>query len=456
MPTPPLVPTAEALFRYSVVAGVHARQLSGQTRSAAVCAAAALRYPFEGAPRAVSERNLWRWLAAYDKGGLAALERAARPAHGCQVLSPELIDFVVGQKRADVDASVPEILERARAEGLIHPSAPVDRTTVWRMLRARGECTRRRQPPQGDDTRRFAFRERMQLVMVDYKHFRAGPGRLRRAAVYLLDDATRFGLDVRVTHQGEAAEDVLHVLASAIRRFGYMSALYWDHGPGFVADDVLAVLGRLEVAPIFSTAGYPEARGKIERFNRSAGARLLRALTRADVDPTLASLELRLRHDLFEVYNHRPHEALGDRTPHECFFRAGAPPLRAIESEDWLRERFTLPVTRRVSADHVVKYDGTLWEVPRGLARTVVTLHRRMLEGPDALYIAHGGEFVRLHPVDVHANAMSGRARPAEVAEASVTEPVPTASMRRYAKAHASMLTRDGGFTAPTTSDKEP
>lgn len=452
MALPPAHPSPEALFRYTVVTGVMARQLGGLTRSAAVRAAAEQAYVFATALREVSERSIWRWLQAYERDGLAGLERAERPAPGCQVLDEALIDFLVGQKRADRDASVPELIARARTEGKAHPEAVIDRTTVWRLLRARGEATHPRRAPQGPDTRRFAFRERMQLVMVDYKRFRAGPKRARRGAAYLLDDATRYGLDVRVTRDGERAEDVLQVLARTLRQYGLMSVLYWDHGSGFRADDVLAVLAKLEVAPIFSTAGYPEARGKIERFNRSVQARLLRALSRPDVNPDLAALELRLRHDLFEVYNHLPHESLAGRTPH-AVFHAGRP-LRPIESEDWLVERFTLPETRCVSADHVVQYGGALWEAPRGLARQEILVHRRLLEGPEALYVAHQGAMIRLHRLDPHFNATDGRARPERAPEAP-TEPVPTASMRRFDHDHASMLGPDGGYRAPTPDSEE-
>ena len=293
----------------------------------------------------------------------------------------------------------------------------------------------------------------MQLVMVDYKRFRAGPHRARRAAVYLLDDATRYGLGVRVTMAGERPDDVLFVLAHVLRQYGLMSVLYWDHGSGFIANDVLAVLGRLDVAPIFSTAGYPEARGKIERFNRSLKARLLRAMTRADVDPDLAVLQLRLQHDLFQVYNHQPHESLDGRTPHEVF-HGSRQALRPVRSEDWLRECFTLPESRTVSADHVIQYGGALWEAPRGLARKEVQVHRRLLDGPEALYVVHDGQMVRLHRLDPHFNATSGRAREAGVPEPSA-EPPPTASMLRYAHDHPSMLAPDGGYVDPELQKEE-
>lgn len=444
-------PSPEALFRYSVVAGVQAAELRGLSRSAAVREVVGRSHPFDGSPRRVSERSVWRWLGAWQAAGFAGLELAERTSPGCLALSEELVEYLVGQKQLDPGASVPELIRRAREENKLHPSDRVDRTTVWRALQARGVATRLVRAPQGPDTRRFAYRERMQLVMVDYKHFRAGRRRARRAAVYLLDDATRYGLGVRVTTAAEAAEDVLRVLAEALRFYGLMSVLYWDNGSGFRADDVLAVLVRLGVAPIFSTAGYPEARGKIERFNRSLKARTLRALCRADVDPDLGALQLRLQHDLFEVYNHLPHESLGGRTPHEVFH--GGRALRPVASEDWLRERFTLPEERTVTADHVIRHGGALWEAPRGLARQKILVHRRLLDGPDALYVLHEGQMVRLCRLDPHFNATSGRAQKPSAPE-TPTETPPTASMLRYDHDHPSMLAPDGGYVDRNEEDR--
>jgi putative transposase len=99
-----------------------------------------------------------------------------------------------------------------------------------------------------------------------------------------------------------------------------MDLMYWDGGAGFKDKDVLWTCLRLGVLAIRGRAHYPEGHGAIERFNRSAKARVLRSLDGApDVDPDGGALTLRLRHDLHEVYNHLPHESLGGKTPHEVF-----------------------------------------------------------------------------------------------------------------------------------------
>ena len=148
----------------------------------------------------------------------------------------------------------------------------------------------------------------------------------------------------------------------------------------------------------------PEGHGAIERFNRSAKARVLRHLDRdPDVDPDCDALTLRLRHDLLEVYNHLPHEALDGMSPHQRFHQDPRP-LRPEPSAEKLRKCFTVTFTRRVSNDHIVPVGSTDYEVPRGYSGQRLKLMRRLLEctaETDAIYMTHQGEPLRLHPVDL-------------------------------------------------------
>lgn len=100
-----------------------------------------------------------------------------------------------------------------------------------------------------------------------------------------------------------------------------------------------------------------------------------------------------------------------------------------------------------------MKFGGELWEVPRGLARLTIELHRRLLEGPDALYVVHEGRRVRLHRLDPHLNATSGRATIADDSEAPAPAPR-TASMRRFDHDHPSMLAADGGYVDPDSKEE--
>jgi putative transposase len=439
----PVTLSAEALFRYRVVGSVEALMLLGRSLAEAVRTVASGSHPFDQKQRSVSERTAYRWVAAYRLGGIDGLEpRGRERIETSAVLSEKLVEFLCTERRLDRDASVPELVRRARELGIVRRHERVSRSTVWRTMRRMGLVTSRRKVVKRD-SRRFHYSERMQMLITDFVHFRAGAERLRRIACYILCDATRFGLDVIVhAGTGERTETFLELLHRVLIHYGRMDAMYSDGGSAYASDDTARVMANLELAHIMGEARYPAAHGKIERFNQSTRNRILRGLASPEVDPDAGSLTLRLRHDLSEVYNNTPHEGLGGETPRQRWERSSRD-LAPVPDEQWLRSRFTVTETRRVSNDHVVSYEGTGYEVPRGLAGERIELHRRVLSG--ALYILHEGRFIQLKPVDPEKNATSPRA-----SKHAGTEKVSgskTASAISFERRFGSVLDADGGCT---------
>ena len=302
----------KALLRYHVVSLIRARLLGGEDLASAVAAvAAASHLDASGELHRFSKRTLYRWVAAYQRTGPASLEDAKREGElASRVLSPKLLDFLAKERAGDPDASIPELLRRAEHGGRLDSWQDVDRSTVYRALVRMGVPTARRKKERGRDMRRFAYPHRMDMVLCDGVHFRAGATRKKRVAEFFLCDCTRFGLHV-VVGTSESAHLFLRGFHEVLRRYGKMSALYIDNGPGFRANDVAEVCRRLNLALVHGEVQYPEGHGKIERLNQTVRASLLRSLDgRAEVDPACEALELRLQHWLREVYNHTPHESL--------------------------------------------------------------------------------------------------------------------------------------------------
>ena len=317
---PSLEPSPQALFRYQAISQVLLRESWGEDRAEAVRKVAG--QPLVGADgelRRVSHRSLYRWLAAYQKGGFEALAPAGRSGAGSRVVCDELLDFFREQKLADPPVSIPEMIRRAQELGKIDPEQSLDRSTVWRRLRQAGVPTHRRKAFPDSPARRFAYPHRMDLTLCDGKHFRAGATRSKRVALFFLDDATRFALNV-VVGPSESAALFLRGLYQCVLQYGLMRALYFDHGSGFIAHDSVEVLRRLGVLFIYGRVAYPEGRGKVERLNRTASEQLLRLLDgRVEVDPDCSALELRLSHYLEQRYNRTPHESLQAKTPLQRF-----------------------------------------------------------------------------------------------------------------------------------------
>jgi transposase InsO family protein len=446
-PTDPRPASPEALFRYAVISQVRARVIAGEKLARAVQAVAGILHPTpNGTPQLVGKRSIYRWLAAFRDEGFAGLEDAPRPpCDGSHVLDARLLAFMTAQKKADPRASIPEILRRARTLGVIGPDEEVDRGTAWRAARRLGLETKRRKKLRDRDSRRWMYPHRMQMLLCDGKHFRAGATRARRVALFFLDDATRRGLHV-VVGTAESTAFFLRGLYETVRLHGLMDAAYLDRGPGFASCDTGEVVACLGAAWILGEAGYPPGRGAIERFNRTAEEALLRHLDgRPDVDPACGALELRLRHWLHEVYDVTPHEGLDGESP-RARWEKDSRPLRFSESDADLRARFVVHATRRVSADHVVPFEGVDYEVPRGHAGEQVTLHHQLLSGTVAML--HEGRLVELAPVDLAANATAGRARPGKADDEPEPHLPPSAADLAFERDYRPVVGPDGGFPA--------
>jgi hypothetical protein len=441
---PPPAASCEALLRYTVLAQVEALQLGGWALSEAVHEVARRKHAhLDGRPVHISVRTLQRWRAAYLQGNLVALEPRSRTRTETSLtLSEGLSEFLRTEKQRDPRASVPELLRRAEQQGIIGCALAVDRTTVWRACRRMDLPTRARPSKREGDMRRWRYPQRMQCVLADGKHFRAGLQRLRRVALFFLDDATRYGLHAVV---GTSESTLLFLLGlyEMVSKHGLAELLYLDRGPGFISADTLEVVqGALGAWLVHGKAKYPQGHGALERFNRTAGEQLLRSLDGAvEVDPACEALSLRLRHFL-ERYNDTPHETLSGDTPRQRW-EAGRP-LRFPEDHAQLYRRFVVREDRKVSSDHVIKIDGRLWEAPRGLGDSWVQVTRHVLDG--RLWVLHQGRMVELAELDSQANATMRRGCVADE-QPLASEGVPrTAATLAFERDLRPLVGPDGGF----------
>lgn len=439
-------PSPKALFRNHVVSEVNARVLAGRTLVQAIGEVIALPHVDHlGRPRPLFARTVYRWMKDHAQGGYAALEdEPRRRVADSTVLPTRFLDFLRLEKGRDPDASIPELIQRARVLGFLKPDEQVCRTSVWRAgQRLKVPLTRRRRLAD-TDMRRYAYPNRMLMVLADGKHFRAGVARLRRVALVFLDDATRYALDVWVG-TSESTPLFLSGLYEVIRRFGFMLALFLDRGPGFKSDDTHLTCARLGISFIHGTAAYPEGHGKVEKFNQTWEAQVLRGFDgNPAVDPDPHSLRLRLLHYLHSIYVKTPHEGLGGETPEQRWNRDE----RALvfpQDQAWLDERFVTSFERPVSKDNVIPYEGTDYEVPRGHAGTRIPVYRNLLRG--TLSVHHEERLVEIHPVDLVANAYARRARPSDPpSPPTQTAIVQTAAQLAFQAEFAPLVDATGGY----------
>jgi transposase InsO family protein len=441
----------QALLRYQLISAVQARVLAGMGVSRAV--SEVVKQPVcdaRGQLRRVSERSLYRWLVAYQQEGLQGLEPESRP-HVAEsaVLPVKLLNFLRTEKEVDREASIPEVIRRAHLRGILGEDEQTSRSTVWRACCRMGLPLGRVRKAADRDMRRFGYPHRMLMALADGKRFRAGVARLRRVALHILDDATRYGLAV-VVGTAENTHLFLRGLHRTICRWGLMKAFFLDGGPGFISDDTRAVLARLNIKLIHGTANYPEGHGKVERFHWTAFQHELRGLDgNPEVDPDPSALELRLSHWLYQIYNHTFHESLG-RTPHERW-QDDPRELEFPMDRQWLDDQFVLTIERRVSPDNLIPYKEVDYELPRGYAGQKIQITRRLLD--DTLSITHEGREVVLHPVDTAANAYARRARKASPPPSPPRRPPKTAAALAFESDYQPLVDHEGNYPKGENDD---
>lgn len=441
-----------ALFRYQAVCAVEVRINGGVSLAQAVTDV--VRLPLQdlfGQTRRVSERSLYRWVKAYRAGGIEALENEPQQkVADSAVLPPELVDFIRVEKQKDTLASIPELLRRAQRKGIVAEEESISRVSVWRACR-RMELPTARRKKAGDDKRRFSYPNRMLMVLADGKHFRAGVNRCKRVALNFLDDACRFGLN-SIVGTSEKTELFLQGLYQTIAKYGLMSALYLDHGAGFISADTLEVVARLGIRLIHGTSAYPEGHGKIERFHRTMLQQCVRGFDRnPEINPEPASLSLRLTHWTRDIYNHTSHETL-KCTPAERW-SSDSRPLDFPKDLRWVENQFILSFERRVSKDNVISYEATPYELPRGYAGQRLIIFRNLLTSD--VSIIHDGRRVILQPVDPVKNAYAKRGA-RSIDNPQPSPPVPTtAAEMAFDSDFKPLVDDDGNFPDSKESDDE-
>jgi putative transposase len=396
---------SRAIQKAKVVGHVQAQLSRGIGKNIAIAASAQLFSEFW--EPSVSEESrkhaIYRWFREYEEEGIEGLARKKPKPRATAVLTPEFIAHLVAMKD-DEDISIPEVIRCAERLGIV-PEDSVSRSTVWRAARNINLPMHRCHAIKKNDMRPFEFKHRMDMILCDGKHFRAGNREVRRVAMPMIDDATRTVLIVRV-RKTESTQLFLLCLYELVRRYGIPVCIYVDNGSGFISEDAILICARLKIHLIHGTAGYPEGRGKIERFHRTMWQQLLRTF-RGDprISGSCDDLELRCNHYVEHCYNREKHEAIG-MAPLEKW-QADSRVLKFPESMDALESIFIIERRRKVSRDNIVQVAGKSLEMPLGYAGRLVSVFENTISG-EVTYL-HNGETMRLHVVDLEANAHAKR-----------------------------------------------
>ncbi len=289
----------------------------------------------------MSSRTLRRYVATFKKGGFDALLPRERKDKGvCKAISPEALLMAAELRRELPARSAERIQQLLAGEGY-----SVARSTLERHLRQQGLSGRKIKAEQKQVfSRRFNRQGRNTLWQSDLKYGPYIPDpkkpnhKLRTYLVAIIDDATRLAVHAEF-YDSQKLPVLEDTFRKAVIKCGLPDNLYVDNGKIFMSQWLRLTCAKLRVRHLNTKAYSPEAKGKIERFNRTVEEFLQEA--RLENPQTLECLNDLFRAWLSEGYNHRVHSSLSGKSPAQAF------------SEDIKALRFPSPETLR---------DALLWE----------------------------------------------------------------------------------------------
>ena len=345
-----LDPRAIAQWRYDQISdalGPMAHDVRGELITR--ISRAPMRWP-SGLTRRISRATVYRWLARYERGGLAALRPRRRKDHGKR-RARLTKDVVVRAREILVDD--PEISFtllllllgadsklRLRARGI-----SVSKSTLQRRLAADPlyvRLQRGRKVARGRT--RFVARAPHDIWHLDAKGPITISLRGRKKLVFhiltVLDDASRATLASIIVLTPDLCAAV-RAFRLAAERWGLPGRVYADRASIFDSHAFRAGLADLGTHRIWVKPRNPEANGKIEAFHRVLAAWFVKRLPR-QVVVDLVHLQQLLDGALESVYMTHRHRGL-QATPKAALDDRSSP--RAVSRErliDAFRQRRTL------------------------------------------------------------------------------------------------------------------
>jgi len=337
-----------AAFRHRIIAAAIDATDEGVT---AALRAAAVRVHEDpgGHERRAALSTLWSWLERYRRGGLLALRPMPRKDRGIvRAIPADILEVAAALRREKPDRPTKTIIDilvrtkRVKREDIA-------RSTVDRYLDRTG-LSRRALRTVGVKTYcRIETAAPFELVVGDFHHgpyVHVGRGDEARRALYggFIDHFSRYIPEGRYfLHEDFVA------LRFGFRRLiavhGLPVSLYVDGGSAYQANRFRAACGALGIRLPRSKPHQAEARGLIERFNRTLKEQFESEVRGRETLPTLDELNAWFEAWLAERYHKDVHSEIGE-APADRFARTAirrpAPASDIVDEYLRLREGRTV------------------------------------------------------------------------------------------------------------------
>jgi putative transposase len=283
----------------------------------------------------ISYRTAHRWVTQYRRFGLAALARKQREDRGVRrAVSPKLKEIIEGLALQKPPLPIAALYRQVRRFAQELGEKAPSYGTVFNIVRSLGadlvtlahegtkayndsfELVHRREA-EGPNAIWQADHTPLDILLIGPDGTNAKPW-----LTIVIDDYSRAVAGYFLSFEAPSSLHTSLALRQAIWRkedprwivCGIPDVLYTDHGSDFTSRHLEQVSADLKIRLVFSTAGKPRGRGRIERFFSTVNEMFLCELAgyapeggavRGKPTFTLAEFEARLRPFLLDVYHRR-------------------------------------------------------------------------------------------------------------------------------------------------------
>jgi transposase InsO family protein len=325
----------------------------------------------------ISYRQLGRYVNAWNEGGFEALKPKPPWNSGKTDIVPDMdvvLKEAIALRSECPQRSVKDIIKILEMEGIIKPGS-IKRSTLQDHLMRAGCSARQLRRVSGANraSRRFAKKHRCELWQSDIKY---GPylpigkdGKTEQVyLIVFIDDCTRFIVGAGF-YASMTAESVLDCFRQSVMRFGKPDALYVDNGKQY-GNDLKKACNSLNILLLHTKPYNPEAKGKVEAFNRRVTSFLSEV---ALAQPkTLDELNRYLTVWIEEYYHKSEHRGLASISPKTAFLLDH----RALSfvDMDTLKKPLLHTETRVADKTGCVSFKGRQYEAGMRFAGKKVTI----------------------------------------------------------------------------------
>lgn len=375
----------------------------------------------DGIPRQFTWRTISTWLCRYRKHGVTVMENQGRSDKGkTRKLKPEDIAEAIHAVLPKVHGPAKKsVLYRLCIEqGLLNRSQ-VARTTFYRLVNT---FELLKPETQSSNKVRLAFAKahanemwQADTLYGPYVKFQGAPVQTRLIA--FLDDASR----VCCHGQFFAAENVdtlIEALRAAFYKRGVPACLYVDNGSIYTSKEIIQICARVGCLLAHTPLRDGAAKGKIERFFRTAREQFL------SLELDLSSLEsLNRQFTLWveEQYNAQLHSVLG-MSPLDRF-ALDRNRIRFLPPNEANDELFFVEEDRHVRADNTFSFQAVRFEAPRHLPdRTIQVRFERKTPTQRVVVYYKGERMGEAQPLNAIANDRPAK-KPGSHLDGSTSQP---------------------------------